>query len=976
MSSSTQTDHGDSYRPNYAEDYPTDARITEMTRPSLTKRNSVFDRRDPPRDSRQRRWDEPGGNRSFNGTNTRRHSLSSVGNAPERERPPLVTRKSTHDSPRSRASPSSESRPGSILSSPKPPSGPKKLSSTSAVATSQLIPTKRPATADFVSDPRKRVATTEKSGSGPASTASPIAPPSDDFRPVFSQSTEPWKLQQNLPSSPATLSQKDKLDVLASVIIDVVEKSLVTSLLRQRGEELQELAEKAALVDEKNRKNFKDHHALIEQGAEAKRRAQTRAAAMKEKFDLSIEPRRESALKAATQILSMVEESSQDLPDHSKQLKDHAEQLEKLRRQTASLPREVLQAREAGLAAQISVDPLRQRLSKIEVEAQNLSRIRENLNSFSEKSNRRLNLLEQRQKQETSEAYSSVNKRLGVLEQRQKQERAEELGSLKTRMNLLEQRQEQETLVSTENSNQTTVSPVAFEELENMVKSLFRKQEELEARSEAQRQELADLKQSTKVAPIPVSRPESPLNSISKSLMETTNQDLKHMQWQIQEMDKARLSDFESIAADIQHCQSAIDQLQSEFKANNIANTARDEVVIEQVESLEGRLKKVETMTGDLSHKHETHVSTTAKAVDDLNDYYGELRRLTEQRESNRPIRVEAIDPQIAADISTLKTRLSSVDAELKSLQAIGHGNDHSLRSLNNRFNNLTTEQMTRAMLHQLTEMYPYASTAQAEFTKVREDRVAFQKLRQDYVSASHQIVRNTASIDSQLQRVGALEKRGEQSDAKVDGILDQLKEGRAALESRVDDYNMASKEHAEQQKQFNTEITDRVAKIRQDLDECRSSLGASTVDKVNLAETAHLSLPETSASTIENKATPSHQTPIMDAANDSLKPTLPSMQAGETDESHYLRDWLPNQTSTSSLNVQQSFDLGSDISEAPSGADAIKSHGLTSMSKGTKRKRLPWNMENSDRSDDEDYIERNSSKAKSSRRQKASRKA
>jgi DNA repair exonuclease SbcCD ATPase subunit len=803
---------------------------------------------------------------------------------------------------------------------------------------------------------------------------------------MLSQSTEPWKLQQNLLSSPATLSQKEKVDVLASVIIDVVEKSLATSLLRKRGEELQELAEQAALMDEKNRKNFRDHHALIEQGAEAKRRAQAKAAAMKEKLDLSIEPRRESALKAATQILSMIEESSQDQPDHTKQLKDHAEQLEKLCQQTASLPREVLQAREA---AQISVNPLHQRLLKIEVENQNLSRIRENFNSFSEKSNRRLGLLEQRQKQENSEAYSLVNRRLSVLEQCRKQEHAEELSnlktrmnlveelsSLKTRMNLVEQRQKQETLVSIENSNQTTVSRVAFEELENMVKSLFQKQEELESRSEAQRQELADLKRSTKVAPIPVPLPESPSNSVSKSLMETTNQDLEHMRQQIQAMDRARLSDFESVAADMQKSQSAIDQLQSEFKANNIANTARDEVVIEQVESLEGRLKKVETTTGDLSRGLGNHIGATKKAVDDLNDYYGrELRRLAEQNKSNRPIQVEAIDPQIAADISTLKTRLSGVDAELKSLQAIGHSNDYSLRLLNSRFNNLTTEQITRAMVHQLTEMYPYASTAQAEFIKVREDRAAFQKLRQDYISASLQIVKNAASIDSQLQRVDALEKRGLQGDAKVDGILDQLKEGRAALESRVGDYNMASEERAEQQKQFNTKITDQVAKIRQDLDECRSSLGASTVElnnKLNLAETAHLSLPKRSASIIENKATPSHQTPTTGAANDSLKSTLPSMRAGEADELHYLREWLPDLTSASSLNAGQSFDQGSDISETPSGADAVKSHGLTSMSKGSKRKR---NMEN-DRSDEEDYIECKSSKAKLSRRQKASRKA
>ena len=578
--------------------------------------------------------------------------------------------------------------------------------------------------------------------------------------------------------------------------MEVFEKSVATELLRRKADELQGLADKAALVDKENRITFKDHHALIEQGQATKRKAQENAAAVRARFDSSLESRSQAVLKATTQILSEVEKTSEHNLDRDKQIRDIVQSVEKLSRQTGSLPRDVIKAQETALAAEISARNLAQRVKEAENELRELAKIHQNSDSSSQKLasidkrvasfeqrrksetsegasqiNKWINTFEQRQRQERAEELSQINKRLAGLDQHQKQDKSEDLSQINKRLHGLEKWHAQEIAASLRPQDQGSVSAAAFQKLQDMMESLNQK-------FEAQQQELESLRQtktaveaeiaSSIVTKVQRAVQESSLsvgtaeNAVQTDFLEKTAQDFAQVRSSIKAVDDTRFYEFNSLIADNKNLRLDIDQLRSQLEDNKLDSDARDEVVVQQHNELARRLTKVEEATTKIGEttntvwakqeghantlwaKHESYVTETKNAVKDLREKLErEMVRMTSQLDSARggahqPAQVNA---QLIADLGTLKDWVGGLETDLRLMQEIGFANGHSIKSLDSRFSNLTTEHMVRAMVQQLTIMYPYAATAQAEFTRVREDREMLQEVRKEggiYQSTSH----------------------------------------------------------------------------------------------------------------------------------------------------------------------------------------------------------------------------------------------
>lgn len=266
---------------------------------------------------------------------------------------------------------------------------------------------------------------------------------------------------------------------------------------------------------------------------------------------------------------------------------------------------------------------------------------------------------------------------------------------------------------------------------------------------------------------------------------------------QLAAVDQARQKDFSELEKDIGQLRKDFGGLERDFDSTN---EQRNELVISEVKSLSRALdasKQVEQAFGvqlsditgkvkdleqgleqkirylvnhiDLSassteaeHHAQTPATSNLMVASRVRNELAALRtESTAFRENfaNLSRNLDSQNQRIESNIQAIQAQGHSVEAQTRSLGALDQkidALDHSIRTINARFNNLTTDHMVQAMARQFSIMYPYAATAQAELIKVREDRV----LQQEFVKTLDEKVKEQGTqLQEQLSSIETVRK-------------------------------------------------------------------------------------------------------------------------------------------------------------------------------------------------------------------------
>jgi chromosome segregation ATPase len=132
---------------------------------------------------------------------------------------------------------------------------------------------------------------------------------------------------------------------------------------------------------------------------------------------------------------------------------------------------------------------------------------------------------------------------------------------------------------------------------------------------------------------------------------------------------------------------------------------------------------------------------------------------------------------------------LAELRPEIRAAVDASNTNDHSIRSLTQRYNNLTTEEMANAVIRQLERVYPNASTIQASFDEAWKAIHAFQNV---YNALGQHVDKNIGEtrqiIDKNIGEVRqTIDKNIGEMRQTIDNVIKKVKEHRAALKSEMD---------------------------------------------------------------------------------------------------------------------------------------------------------------------------------------------
>lgn len=252
--------------------------------------------------------------------------------------------------------------------------------------------------------------------------------------------------------------------------------------------------------------------------------------------------------------------------------------------------------------------------------------------------------------------------------------------------------------------------------------------------------------------------------------------------------------------------------------------TYDDSEVRSGLEAMKAEMTEFQTELASVRREQEDKDELVAADIDAINNSASELREIVQTNRTE----VEAAISRINASISTLQAQATTPvtvsipptpvslangsgkldDAAIQKIQGILKQHrviyerqldsisslDRAIQHLDERFNNLTTDQLARNMVHQMSQMYPYAANVQAEFElfKKRDEQlrlnsnVLFTRLAQ-----LDTIVTNTLSSISPEQ-LSTLQKRLDTLSEEIKSVRTHANTEHEAITDRINGIDVA----------------------------------------------------------------------------------------------------------------------------------------------------------------------------------------
>jgi hypothetical protein len=155
---------------------------------------------------------------------------------------------------------------------------------------------------------------------------------------------------------------------------------------------------------------------------------------------------------------------------------------------------------------------------------------------------------------------------------------------------------------------------------------------------------------------------------------------------------------------------------------------------------------------------------------------------------SPRPM-VPILPPELNRRLESIESFLSAIRQQLQAVSLAYHQLDH-------RYNNLSTEPVVRAMVHQMQLMYPYASEAQREILNLKR-MIEPLGVIPVHMESVKRIVGNHEASFAKMSgfeaRIDALEKERTKNDVKQEKLVEHVKEERGKLIEEVQNQKEAA---------------------------------------------------------------------------------------------------------------------------------------------------------------------------------------
>ncbi|TGO17923.1 hypothetical protein BPAE_0403g00070 [Botrytis paeoniae] len=325
---------------------------------------------------------------------------------------------------------------------------------------------------------------------------------------------------------------------------------------------------------------------------------------------------------------------------------------------------------------------------------------------------------------------------------------------------------------------------------------------------------------------------------------------------------------------DIRVLEERIDKIESSLGSPSRATTQEDAKVNEQLkstmENYESRLNELEDSLS--MNKPVTRISPFSTAAQDITDVKKTFELYKEQREQMDQVlirRVEELDDQVKSiqrnDI-TINEKIASIqfrmDVFVQDLNRIANrvtetnndqnANTIALRHLNSRFNNISTDDLAKNMLHQLEVIYPDVGNAERTFLELRKLHAShttqLERLKSQVVALQGQSVRKQSpanagdgateslrqEVDSLTKgqiKLGTTAKKLDEATTNTQAGLTTLKQSYTTLDLKIQDLNGKIESQQKSLTEMSADLVEAVGDLQAGLEYLQKSSSNDTTE-------------------------------------------------------------------------------------------------------------------------------------------------
>ena len=286
---------------------------------------------------------------------------------------------------------------------------------------------------------------------------------------------------------------------------------------------------------------------------------------------------------------------------------------------------------------------------------------------------------------------------------------------------------------------------------------------------------------------------------------QTPSRNLPHIDNGVNNCNQTHLTDLESR---LKGCLEDIGKIHERLKEKQEEEEKRDDVVAAQVEEVRASNVKEREENGRRIGNLESHFQKQKAA--DLNKMQklqvavSQLIRNGHQKSTSRvsppsapptPQMQQIRQPQATSSSPQLSTSAfeTETNRRLESSETLQAETMQQMqactiacRQLDQRYNNLSTEPIVRAMVHQMQLMYPYASEAQREIFNLKQIVEPLRTIPVQLESLRRVADNHDGKFAELEARIGTLDKEETKNEAKQDKLVAHFKEEHGKLVDEV----------------------------------------------------------------------------------------------------------------------------------------------------------------------------------------------
>lgn len=263
--------------------------------------------------------------------------------------------------------------------------------------------------------------------------------------------------------------------------------------------------------------------------------------------------------------------------------------------------------------------------------------------------------------------------------------------------------------------------------------------------------------------------------------------EVEMIQESLEEKEKDEDRRDEIVAAQVDEVKALVEKSKEEI-GSRISNLERDleKQRLEdrnRAERLQGSLSQLLKAAGQASTSRESPPSAPHSA-----QMHQTAQLQVTSSSSPRPM-VPILPAELNRRLESIESFLSAIRQQLQAVSLAYHQLDH-------RYNNLSTEPVVRAMVHQMQLMYPYASEAQREILNLKRMIEPLGVIPVHMESVKRTVGNHEASFVKMSgfeTRIDALEKERTKNNVKQEKLVEHVKEERGKLIEEVQNQKEAA---------------------------------------------------------------------------------------------------------------------------------------------------------------------------------------